>query len=154
VRVRTEDGRSAEKCDIRKPVGLEMEYEVFKPGYKLIPSISVHNEEGICVFEAVDHDYSWRGRVRPLGRYQSTAWVPGNFLTEGTMFLSVYLETLDPVVEQFAELQAVAFCVIDSFEGDSARGDYAGKLKGTVRPLLNWSTVFDPIGSSVDAMKS
>lgn len=153
VRVRTEDCRSAEKCDIRKPVGLEMEYEVLKSGYKLIPSISVHNEEGVCVFEAVDHDPSWRGRIRPQGRYSSTAWVPGNFLTEGTMFLSVYLETLDPVVLQFAELQVVAFCVIDGFEGDSARGDYAGKLKGVVRPLLKWNTVFDPVGSPADAGK-
>ena len=154
VRIRTEDGQIAEKCDIRKPVGLEMEYEVIKPGYKLISSISVHNEEGVCVFEAVDHDPSWRGRVRPLGRYHSTAWIPGNFLTEGTLFLSVYLETLDPVMLQFSELQVVAFCVIDSFEGDSARGDYAGQIKGVVRPLLNWSTAFDPAGSSVDATKS
>lgn len=57
------------------------------------------------------------------------------------MFLSVALETLDPLVMQFYERQVVAFSVIDTCEGDSARGDFAGKLRGVVRPLLEWNTV-------------
>jgi lipopolysaccharide transport system ATP-binding protein len=144
VRVCTRDGLSAEKFDIRKPVGLEMEYEVLKPGYKLVPALELWNEEGVCVFDAVEHDPAWRGRVRPLGRYRTTAWIPGNFLAEGTMFVSVFLETQDPLVMQFAERQVVAFTVTDSLEGDSARGDHAGKFIGVVRPLLEWSTILNP----------
>ena len=59
------------------------------------------------------------------------------------MFLSVALETLDPLVMQFYERQVVAFSVIDTCEGDSARGDFAGKLRGVVRPLLEWNTRLD-----------
>ena len=59
------------------------------------------------------------------------------------MFLSVALETLDPLVMQFYERQVVAFSVIDTCEGDSARGDFAGKLRGVVRPLLEWNTLLD-----------
>lgn len=63
------------------------------------------------------------------------------------MFVSVALETLDPLVMQFYERQVVAFSVIDTCEGDSARGDFAGKLRGVVRPLLEWTTVLNPENS-------
>jgi lipopolysaccharide transport system ATP-binding protein len=141
VRVRTEDGECTDKIDIRKPVGLEMEYEVLKPGYKLLYSIGVHNEEGIHLFEAIDVDPVWRGRIRPPGRYRSTAWIPGNYLAEGTMFVDVDLGTTEPVITQCIERQAVAFQVVDSCQGDSARGDWAGPIPGVVRPMLKWNTV-------------
>ena len=34
--------------------------------------------------------------------------------------------------------------VVDSTEGDSARGDYAGPMPGVVRPLLHWETTRGP----------
>jgi lipopolysaccharide transport system ATP-binding protein len=43
----------------------------------------------------------------------------------------------------------VAFHVVDSLDGNSARGDYAGTMEGVVRPMLKWQTVFKrPAGSS------
>jgi lipopolysaccharide transport system ATP-binding protein len=149
VRVHTEAGQSSESIDIRKPVGLETEYEVFKPGYKLMPFVGLCNEDGVCLFESVEHDPAWRGRVRPPGRYRSTAWIPGNYLTEGTMFVDVGLDTVEPRIQQFHERQVVAFYVTDSCEGDSARCDFVGRLDGVVRPLLNWSTVFNPEGIQI-----
>jgi lipopolysaccharide transport system ATP-binding protein len=143
VRVHTKDEQLTEKIDIRKPVGLEMEYEILKPGYKLMCSFEIYNEEGICLIDSIDCDPVWRGRVRPVGRYRSTAWIPGNYLAEGTFFLSVFVETLDPHVQQIRERQIVAFSVVDTCEGDSARGDFAGHLRGVVRPLLDWSTVLN-----------
>jgi lipopolysaccharide transport system ATP-binding protein len=140
VRVRTEDGECTDHIDIRKPVGLEMEYEVLKPGYKLQSSFGLYNDEGVHLFEAIDLDPVWRGRARPLGRYRSTAWIPGNYLAEGTMFVNVDLSTTDPWIVQCIERQAVAFQVIDSADGDSARGDWAGPMSGVVRPLLRWDT--------------
>jgi lipopolysaccharide transport system ATP-binding protein len=144
VRVCTEDGRSSENIDIRKPVGIEMEYEVLKPGCKMRSAFSLYNEDGVRLFDSVDLDPTWRGRVRPCGRYRSTAWIPGNYLAEGTMFVDMGLDTVDPEIEQFYQRQAVAFMVTDSCEGDSARGDFAGHLPGVVRPLLNWKTVLNP----------
>ena len=38
------------------------------------------------------------------------------------------------------QADAVAFHVIDSLDGDSARGDFAGPMPGFVRPLLRWDT--------------
>jgi lipopolysaccharide transport system ATP-binding protein len=38
----------------------------------------------------------------------------------------------------------VAFQVIDSLDGDSARGDWAGRWTGVVRPALKWTTQYTP----------
>jgi lipopolysaccharide transport system ATP-binding protein len=93
VRVRTEDGRITDAVDIRKLVGIEMEYEVLKPGHVLVPNYHFFNEEGVYVFVASDHDPAWRRRPRPPGRYLSTAWLPGNFLSEGSVIVGAAISS-------------------------------------------------------------
>jgi lipopolysaccharide transport system ATP-binding protein len=56
------------------------------------------------------------------------------------LFVSAGLTTLEPVIQQFLEHQVVAFQVVDTPEGDTARGDWAGRMQGVVRPLLQWQT--------------
>lgn len=58
------------------------------------------------------------------------------------MYVGAGCETVDPRIHQFWERDAVAFHVVDSLDGDSARGDYSGRIKGAVRPLFQWSTRF------------
>jgi lipopolysaccharide transport system ATP-binding protein len=140
VRVRTDDGRVTDAIDIRFPVGIEMEFEVLKPGYVLLPNIHVSNEEGVLVFIAGENDPAWQRTPRPAGRFVSTAWIPGNFFSEGTIIIAAAVSTMDPVTIHFFERDVVAFQVIDKFEGDSARGDYAGPYPGVVRPMLRWTT--------------
>ncbi|MBA2527497.1 MAG: ABC transporter ATP-binding protein [Pyrinomonadaceae bacterium] len=144
ARVCAEDGQAIDALDIRKPVGIEMEYEVLKSGSILVPNLHFYNEEGICVFVAGDYDPAWRGKSRPKGRYVSTAWVPGNLLSEGSLIVGLAVSTMNPITIHFYERDAVAFQVIDSLDGDSARGDYAGSMRGAVRPLLRWTTSFSP----------
>ena len=144
VRVRTEDGQVSETIDIRKPVAIEMEFEVLKKGYVLLPHYEVRNEEGSLVFVTFDLDPAWRRKPRPIGRYLSTAWIPGNLLAEGWVFFDAWVITMDPIIVQFAVKDSVTFQVIDSLEGDSARGDYAESLGGVVRPLLEWTTRYIP----------
>jgi lipopolysaccharide transport system ATP-binding protein len=147
VRVRTEDGQTTEAVDIRQPVGIEMKYEVRRAGYVLSPYYDFYNEENVHVFAAADLDPAWRQRPRSAGRYVSTAWIPGNLLSEGTLFVGVGLATMNPTVTQFQERDVVAFQVIDSLDGDSARGDWTGPWGGAVRPLLQWTTHFSPKGT-------
>ena len=143
VRVRDEQGAIAETVDIRRPVLIEMEYEVWKPGYALMPYFRLSNEEGVVAFTSIDVDPVWRGRPRPLGRYVSTVCIPGNYLAEGTMFVTAALTTINPNQKQFLERDVVAFQVVDSLDGDSARGDAAKHLPGVVRPMLRWTTTSD-----------
>jgi lipopolysaccharide transport system ATP-binding protein len=140
VRVRSTEGSVIDAVDIRRPFGVEIEWDVGKPGYRLMPHLQFTNEEGVVAFSAHEMDPEWRGRVRPPGRYISTAWIPGNLLAEGTMVVAAGLVTLDPVIDQFFERDVVAFQVVDSLDGDSARGDMADYMAGVLRPMLRWST--------------
>lgn len=146
VRVRDEEGRTASSIDIRKPVSIEMEYEVLKPDYKFLLHYNIYNEEGVCIFPAIDQDLNWRKRPRPKGRYTSRALIPGNLLRDGTLYVSAVLLTLEPLTTQFHQRDVVAFHVIDSFNGDSARADWTGPLGGVVRPYCNWTTQFSSNG--------
>jgi lipopolysaccharide transport system ATP-binding protein len=141
--VREQNGQIADTIDIREPVSVEMEYDVIKPGYKLMAHLQFYNDEGVHAFSAHDIDPTWRQRPRPAGRYVSTVQIPGNFLSEGTMFVGAGLDTLDPVIHQVYMLDLVAFRVMEDMNTDSARGDYAGTMGGIVRPLLKWSTQFN-----------
>ena len=76
----------------------------------------------------------------------SKVWIPGNLLSEGTLFVTVGGRTMDPTIVQFQERDVVAFHVVDSSDGDAARGDWPGDWQGVVRPLLQWSTQFTPAG--------
>jgi lipopolysaccharide transport system ATP-binding protein len=143
VRVKTCDNQIADNVDIRQPVGIEMEYDVLKAGYVLLPNIGFYNQEGILAFVAQDLDPEWRRRRRPTGRYVSTVSIPGNYLSDGLMYVDVALNTMDPYIQQFHEHHVIAFQVIDSFAGDSARGDWTGPMRGVVRPLLKWTTRFE-----------
>jgi lipopolysaccharide transport system ATP-binding protein len=142
VRVKKEDGQLGDRVDIKKSFEIEMEYDVLKAGYILLPHYHLLNEEGILVFKALDVDPNWRKRSRPVGRFTSRAMIPGNLLQEGLYSVKAALITLDPMIIQFYEQDAVAFQVIDNNDGDSARGDYAGNIEGVVRPLLKWTTSF------------
>lgn len=144
VRVRAEDGQITEVVDIQQSIAIEMEYEVLRSGYVLLPHFHLHNEEGVKLFVTNDLDPEWRGRQRPKGRYVSTAWIPGNLLTEGMLFVQAAIVTLDPVIKQFYEPDAIAFQVADSLDGNSARGDYGGPMSGVIRPLLKWNTQYKP----------
>jgi lipopolysaccharide transport system ATP-binding protein len=117
-----------------------MEFDVLEPDHVLYPTFEIFNDEGLRVFDTIDSDPEWRARPRTPGRYASTAWIPGNFLSEGTLFVNAEIATYHPLVQHVLERDAVAFQVVDSLEGDSARGDWAGSMRGAVRPLLKWTT--------------
>jgi lipopolysaccharide transport system ATP-binding protein len=144
VRVKNGVGCVREAIDIRHTIGIEMEFEVLKPGHVLVPNYHFFNDEGVYLFVTIDQDPEWRRKTRPTGRFVSTAWIPGNFFAEGILAVGVAISTFDPLAVHFYERDAVSFHVIDTIDGDSARGDYGAALPGVVRPLLNWNTSFSP----------
>jgi lipopolysaccharide transport system ATP-binding protein len=140
VQVNNDAGELSEAVDIRRPVRIVTEYEVLQSGYELLPDCQLSNAEGLLLFVSADQRSTWGRRPKPLGRYRSTVVIPGNFLAEGTMIVAVAMNTLEPLTLHYLEREAVAFQVIDSLDGDSVRGDYAGPVGGVVRPLLHWET--------------
>lgn len=144
VRVRSETGEVQDVLDIRKPIAIEMEFEVLQAGWTLTPNYHFYNEHGQCVFVAGDNDPTWFQKPRPKGRFVSTARIPGNLLAEGTIIVGAAITTPEPEHVHFFEREAVAFQVVDSMSADSARAGYAGHIPGVVRPKLEWDTRYSP----------
>jgi lipopolysaccharide transport system ATP-binding protein len=111
-----------------------------------MPHFGLLNEGGTLLFLAFDLDPDWRKRPRPVGRYTSVAHVPGNLLSEGIHFVNCSIMTLRPNSVEFNERSVVSFTIIDSMDGDSARGDWGMDIVGVIRPKLEWTTIFDPAG--------
>jgi lipopolysaccharide transport system ATP-binding protein len=142
VRVCKVDGTVSEAFDIRQPIGINVVFDVLQGGHLLAPNIHLFDQEGINLFITIDQDPRWRHSPRPTGRYSSTTWIPGNFLAEGSFVARVAITTFSNMNVRLDEPDVVGFQVIDSTDGDSARGDYAGTLPGVVRPMLNWETIY------------
>jgi lipopolysaccharide transport system ATP-binding protein len=140
VSVVAPDNSYSATVDIRRPVIIEMAYDVLRSGYAPMPNFHLFNEEGICVFVTGDTDPRWRRQPKPAGYYVSRVTIPGNFLSEGTLIVNAAISSVDPTTVHVHEREAVAFQVIDSIEGDSLRGDYGGVVPGVVRPRLDWRT--------------
>jgi lipopolysaccharide transport system ATP-binding protein len=144
VRVRSESGQLVDAIDIRQAVGVELEYEVLEPGHVFHAHFCLRNEDGVLLFVGQDVDPAWRRRRRPVGRYLSTGWIPGNLLAEGCMSIDAHMMTLMPETLHFRARDAVSFRVIDCLEArDTARGDYPRPIPGVMRPLLRWTTEAD-----------
>lgn len=145
IRVRDQQGGALSVVDIRKPFGIEVTYEVLQEGHVLIPVVEIYNENGTELFSTHDIKSQWRRQPRPRGTYVSTVWIPGNLLAEGSVVGNVSIMSHFPSTTLYVhEESAVAFQVVDSAAGDSARGDYVGPMPGLVRPLLDWTT--EPAG--------
>ena len=149
VRIVDSNGIVAEGIDIRKSLGIQMEFDVLKSGQIMMPYFTLKNEEGITVFSTIDQDIQWHSKARSPGRYTSTAWVPGNLLSEGTLYVLAAMRTKHREYRPFLVRDIVAFNIIDTMEGGTVRGSWAGRLVGAVRPMLDWTTEFTPQDSLV-----
>ena len=152
VRARDREGRTAQTFDIRRPVGVELTYDVQQPGHVLAPKVELYNEEGAQLFAAHDVGPEWRYRPRPAGRFVSTVWVPGNFLSEGNLLVHASVVSHTPATAVHAHApNCIGFQVVDRQHKDSARGDYVGPIPGLVRPLLDWETEFRDAEAEAEA---
>lgn len=153
VRVRAYDGYVSETVDISEPLQIEIEYEVLQPGHEFRIYFHVFNEEGIEAFMSIDNDSAWVKKPRPSGRYVSKSVIPGNLLSEGRYFIGPTIRTENPSIKRLGVNDAVAFHVIDSMDGNGARGDSTGNIPGVVRPLLKWETQFNPKEAHVEKIR-
>ncbi|HEV2800008.1 MAG TPA: ABC transporter ATP-binding protein [Pyrinomonadaceae bacterium] len=147
VRILNDAGEAATAFDIRRPVRIEITYDVLKAGHVLTPHVALVNEEGVRAFSSHDTSDEWRRKAREVGRYTSVIMIPGNLLSEGTLRAHASVMSHTPTTTLHAqERNVVAFQIIDSQQGDSARGDYIGPIPGIVRPLLDWTTSLEADG--------
>jgi lipopolysaccharide transport system ATP-binding protein len=140
VRVCGEDGATMSVVDIRHPVGIEMTYDVLEGGHVLVPNVHFFNEARLPLFLVLDLEPEWQGRPKSAGRYVSIAWIPGNFLAEGSLIVDTAISTLAPHEVHTYGKDVVTVRVVDPMSAGSARGVYTGPFPGVVRPLVRWNT--------------
>jgi lipopolysaccharide transport system ATP-binding protein len=139
VRVVGEDGGVVDTTDVRRSVGIEITFDVLRYGDPVFPKIKLVDSQGDVAFNALDTRERWNEPSAP-GEYVSTAWMPGNLLSEGLYSVDVNVCSLGgpKLTPHVSADEVVSFHVHDPAEGDSARGRYTGSLRGVVRPLLEW----------------
>jgi lipopolysaccharide transport system ATP-binding protein len=140
VRIVSEARETIEAADVRRPIGVEIAFEVDHVRDPIVRGVVLVNDQRQPIFGAMDPDPRWRTPLAP-GVYRTIAWIPGNLLNEGTTIVSVSLGTHSPggkMIRQAQAQEVVAFEVVDPGEGGTARGDYAGIWSAPVRPLLHW----------------
>ncbi|MDQ3372278.1 MAG: ABC transporter ATP-binding protein [Acidobacteriota bacterium] len=141
VRIIDIDGETCGTFDIRKKVGIEATYEVLSGEQILLPNFQVYNQDRTHIFTIQDVSGEWMRQQKKKGEFVSTAWIPGNLMSEGSFFVNVAIVTYLPkMTVHFNALEAVSFSVIDPMTGDTARGDFVGNMDGAVRPLVEWET--------------
>lgn len=136
VKAADPEGKSTPTYDIEKPLRIDIEYHVSKPGMKF-RCAAILSMQGNVVFSTIEQVENERENA---GRYRSTVTIPGNMLSEGEYTVGISIFASKGVKSRYVlENDVIAFQVYDPITGNSARGDYAERIGGVVRPLLPWT---------------
>ena len=149
ARVVDASGATSDVVDVSEPVGIELGFDLLRRE-TVFPWIDLVDERGTLVFSAMDTNPVWT-EPRDPGRYVITAWIPEHLLNEGTLHVTVSVKSplLGRKPWRHAEVEsALAFQVVER-EGPTARGAFAGRIGGPVRPLLRWTS--EAAGAEDDA---
>jgi lipopolysaccharide transport system ATP-binding protein len=140
VRAVDEDGNPVDALDVRCPVWIEIAFRVLRVGPPVFGKVKLYDGQGNIAFNAMDIGSHGDEGSEP-GRYLVKVCIPGNFLNEGRVSVEAGAYTLHaPKLHPRAwKPDAVSFTVFDPGDGDSARGRFTGRLRGAVRPLLDWT---------------
>ena len=126
--------------DITKKIGITLIYDVLKNEIKHTHGINVYTQTGVHVISTHNLNYLNNSDERKGGRYKVTAWIPENFLSEGSFIVGIAVFCPNPfhIYKNFNEL--LYFSTVDYERGDSAKGLYKGSMPGLIRPILNWQS--------------
>lgn len=148
VRVVNDTGHPTAEMDIREPIFVEVDYLnlCVDPEFRPFPQILVYNAEGILLFASASfNNPTWRRQARKRGLVRTRCRIPGNYLAEGGVYISVAVVSYNPTRHHAVGTDAVAFHVVDFSQGDGVRGEWTGDYPGVVRPMLEWEAVEEPI---------
>lgn len=134
IRLVPDESHTRPNLDTTTPLRFEMEYWNYVDQAELNVSIFLYSMTGECVFNIGDE-----AKFYQRGTVKSVCEIPGDFLNDGSYYMSVMIvrDRLAPVY--FFE-DALAFDIIDYREGT----DWVGKWPGAVRPKMievkSWQT--------------
>jgi len=150
VKVLSEEGTPTGTVDIGHAMGIQITFDVLEPGHILSPYITMVSDSGLDLFSSADSNKQFEAQPREVGRYTTVAWVPAEFLAEGTHYVRVVMRAMNRQQLAFRESDVVAFNVVDERNSGFGHTWWEGKPKGVVRPSLNWSFEFTEPGMVIE----
>lgn len=148
VRILSENQTPNSKLEISQDFFVEMTYQNFAEGTKLLPCIRLVNNEGIIILtannlpSACSSPDSWYDHPGPKGLFRSMCRVPANLLKEGHYFVNVIIGNLAGVIDSSAHVcedNVISFEVIDK---KSIYKEHNDTLIGIIQPRLDWKTEY------------
>jgi lipopolysaccharide transport system ATP-binding protein len=146
----TPDGRETSTVCVSDEIGLEVVYDLLYEGIYVLPSFRIYTEEGTLAFSVIHAEATPENYRRSKGRYRSVAKIPPHLMSTGRHNVFVGLNTPSPgkLIRHHEAENALTFFVHEAPSGSvSALGPYI-KVKGAVRPLIDWSDEKVEYGSS------
>ncbi|MGZ5221787.1 MAG: ABC transporter ATP-binding protein [Chitinophagaceae bacterium] len=141
VFVHDPDYNAIEIFDTTSLIGITFLFNVKNTLEPFTHGISLFDAYGNNVFNAHDVSSELCLLNRAPGKYQVTAWIPENLLAEGSYTVHVAaMEVTGTNQIYFHEPDCIAFNIVDSISGNSARGKYTGPFPGIIRPKLVWQS--------------
>jgi lipopolysaccharide transport system ATP-binding protein len=146
VRALNKNNTVSSGFSVREPVYLEVEFLALKGDVVLDVGFYLYDATGTLLFIVGDWQAEeWQGKPRPRGMYRTRCEIPGDFLNEGQIRVLAAIVT-NPHTVHVLENDALAIQIIDNPDGGGARGNYTRDWAGgAVRPLLKWTTEYQPI---------
>jgi lipopolysaccharide transport system ATP-binding protein len=130
--------------DISKEIDIKISYWNLIPDQQLYASLWLKNMSGVFVLATSNvksvssTDDPWYGTPQPVGVYESTCTIPGNFLNQGRYQISAIIGRV-PGRTIHVEESVLAFDVHDT---GAMHEEYFGNYsEPVIRPRLPWYTV-------------
>jgi lipopolysaccharide transport system ATP-binding protein len=126
-------GNQISHAQIDIEFGIEMIYEIKNIDQPIIPNLHFF-QAGMCAFitsPAVLPEQS-------TGLHKAIAWLPPRLLNEGHYSVNIAASTMNPPKAHFHLQDLFSFQVIEDIN-DPIRHEYAQKVPGAVRPILDWT---------------
>jgi len=137
LRILAPDGTVAGHVDIRKPIAIEVEYQIMETVPQFRIGLRVVTRDGTLAFSTGDSiDPGYAAGPRAAGIYSTRCFIPGNLLNEGYYSLTMGADIPFKKILFFQEA-AVGFTV-EQTSNLSTR--FPEKWLGVVCPLLEWQT--------------
>jgi len=146
VRILSEHSVPSSKLDISKDFFIELAYQNFIEGAKLLPRIRIVNNEGVVILTASSlpsictEPDTWYDRPSPKGVFRSVCKIPGNLLKEGYYFINVTIGNLAGLIDSSGHVEqdhVISFEVVDK---GGIYKEHSNVLVGVVQPRLDWKT--------------
>ena len=147
IELKTLDDSEPHEATTWSPLEIEVQFWNLKPGAKLNVSVHLNSSENILVFNSTSLlDTRWLEKPFPRGLYRTTCRIPDRLLNEGAYTVDLFLVE-DTTRVLYHEKTLLSFDIREDLR--EPRGNWHGKFRGVVRPVLEWETkqLSDEVGS-------